>query len=68
MASQSQRDGFGTRAKSTLTRVRVISSRAFGVRHCCFKHSSTSGLQWSGINETDDPEDEGTDGVSATDD
>ena len=46
----------------------MITSLAFGVRHCCFKHSSTSGLQCSGINETDDPADEGTDAVSVTDD
>lgn len=68
MASQSTRDGFGTLEKSTFTRVRVISSLAFGVRHCCFKHSSTSGLQCSGINETDDPAEEGTDAVPVTDD
>ena len=68
MASQSTRVGFGTLEKSTLTRVRAISSLAFGVRHCCFKHSSTSGLQCSGTKESDNPADEGTDAVSATDD
>ena len=38
--------------------MRTISFLALAVRHWFLKHSSTSGLQCSGITETDAPRDE----------
>ena len=58
MVSQSERVGLEDLEKRISTRVRTISFLALAVRHWFLKHSSTSGLQCSGITGADAPHDE----------
>ena len=49
--SHSERDGLLDFEKSILTKFRTISFLSLLVRHSLLKHSSTSGLQCSGITD-----------------
>ena len=57
IASQSLRDGLDVLQKRILTRVRTISFLAPEMRDWLLRHSSTSGLQCSGMTEVDAPHD-----------